>query len=113
VVSSSSATSAAGHRSTWRRISTARCRAGRYWSAATNARRIDSRATTASAGSASSPAPSTAAVGTGSIQVASGSGVAPDDPGAGGAQPDGPRSAGSARRFRASPAAKQTLVAMR
>ena len=51
-MSSSSATSLACQRSTSRRISTARWRGGRCWSAATNARRIVSRATT-SAGSTS------------------------------------------------------------
>ena len=45
LVSSSSATSVAFQRSTSRRISTARCRGGRCCSAATNARRIVSRAT--------------------------------------------------------------------
>ena len=49
-VSSSWATSSACQRSTSRRISTARWRGGRYCSAATNARRIVSRATATSAG---------------------------------------------------------------
>ena len=44
VVSSSSATSSAFQCRTSRRIRTARWRGGRCWSAATNARRIDSRA---------------------------------------------------------------------
>src|SRR6266542_2595603 len=64
LVSSSSATSDAFHRSTSHRISTARWRAGRCWSAATNARRIVSRATATSAGSPS--AGTTSVSGTGS-----------------------------------------------
>ena len=54
VVSSSSATSVACQRRTSRRMSTARCRAGRCWRAVTNARRIDSLASATSAGSPSS-----------------------------------------------------------
>ena len=50
LVSSSSATSLACHRSTSQRSSTARCRGGRCWRAATNASRTDSRATATSAG---------------------------------------------------------------
>ena len=60
LVSSSSATSAAFQRSTSHRISTARWRGGRCWSAATNASRIVSRATATSAGS---PSGTTSAVG--------------------------------------------------
>ena len=54
-----------------RGCSTARCRGGRCWSAATNARRIVSRATATSAGSPSSW--TTSASGAGSIHVTSGS----------------------------------------
>ena len=50
-MSSRAATSVACHRSTSRRISTARWRAGRICSAAMKARRIDSRRTASSAGS--------------------------------------------------------------
>ena len=53
LVSSSSATSVACQRSTSHRISTDRWREGRCCSAATNARRIDSRAAATSAGSPS------------------------------------------------------------
>ena len=56
VVPSRSATCAAGHSSTSRKISTARCRADRYCSAATKASRIPARDTAAAAGS--SPFPS-------------------------------------------------------
>ena len=58
VVSSASATSAADQRSTSRRISTARWRAGRCCSAATKASRIESRSatTTAASGTGSSQA---------------------------------------------------------
>ena len=72
LVSSSSATSSARQRSTSRRMRTARWRGGRCWSAATNASRIDSRATATSAGS---PAVGTTrASGIGSIQSDSASG---------------------------------------
>ena len=64
-------TSLACHRRTSQRMSTARWRGGRCWSAATNARRIVSRATATSAGSPSSW--TTSASGTGSIHVTSGS----------------------------------------
>src|SRR2546430_1909882 len=53
-MSSSSATSVAGQPSTSRRISTARCRGGRYCRLATRARRTLSRVATMDAGSASS-----------------------------------------------------------
>src|SRR2546430_10785153 len=53
LVSSSSATSFAFQRRTSHRISTARWRGGRCWSAATNASRMVSRATATSAGSPS------------------------------------------------------------
>ena len=69
LVSSSSATSSAFHRRTSRRISTARCRGGRCWRAATKARRIDSRSTVTSAGSR--PVDSTRPSGIGSTHVAS------------------------------------------
>ncbi len=55
LVSSSSATSVAFQRSTSHRISTARWRGGRCWSAATKASRIVSRAAATSAGSPSPP----------------------------------------------------------
>src|SRR5215213_9806402 len=70
LVSSSSATSDAFQRRTSQRIRTARCRGGRCWSAATNARRIVSRATATSAGS---PSGTTRPSGIGSIHVTSGS----------------------------------------
>ena len=63
VVSSSSATSVAGHRSTSQRMSTARWRAGRCWSAATKASRIDSRAAATSAGSPSRSITRSSAIG--------------------------------------------------
>ncbi len=70
LVSSSSATSAAFHRSTSHRISTARWRGGRCWSAATKASRIVSRDSATSAGS---PSGAMARLGIGSIHVTSGS----------------------------------------
>ena len=57
LVSSSSATSAAGQRRTSRRISTARCLGGRCCKAATNASRIVSRSSATSAGSPSGDDP--------------------------------------------------------
>ena len=72
-----------------------------------NASRSDSRATACSAGSAS--AGTTRPSGIGSIQVVSGSGGASGPS----AVPGAERSIGSARRFRAPSASKQTLLAMR
>ena len=72
-MSSSSATSLAGHRSTLQRISTARWRAGRCCSAVTKARRIESRNSAISAGSAPSGEPW--ASGMGVTHSASGVGV--------------------------------------
>ena len=96
VVSSSSATSSAFQRRTSRRMSTARWRGGRCWSAATNASRIDSRATATSAGSP--PVGTTRSSGIGSIQVASASGGAERRVGA---RRRADRSIGRARRWRA------------
>ena len=107
MVSSSSATSAAFHCSTSRRISTARCRAGRCCSAATKASRTDSRATAVSAGSP--PPGSTMASGIGVSQVLSGS----FGPSGSDAVEAGPKSIGRARRLRPSSMVRQTLVAIR
>ena len=71
LVSSSSATSAAFQRRTSQRIRTARWRGGRCCSAATNARRIVSRAAATSAGSPSDGTASSSGIG--SIHVTSGS----------------------------------------
>ena len=106
VVSRSSATSVACQRSTSHRISTARCRGGRCWSAATNASRIVSRASVTSAGS---PSGTTRPSGIGSIHVTSGSVFRFSTTGS----RDGPMSIGLARRFRPSSMSKQTFVAMR
>ena len=54
-VSSRSATSAAGQRSTSHKISAARCLGGRCWSAEMNARRTVARPSATSAGSAKDP----------------------------------------------------------
>ncbi len=106
LMSSSSATSLAFQRSTSHRIRTARWRAGRCWSAATNARRIDSRVSAASAGSSSV---ATIPSGIGSIQVSSGRVWRLSITGA----TDGPRSTGRARRARALDMSRHTLVAIR
>ena len=98
VVSSASATSAADQRSTSRRMSTARCRAGRCCSAATNASRIESRSAT-----------TTAASGTGSSQGISGSSSSASPA----IESAVPRPAGSGRRGRPSRLVRQTLVAIR
>ena len=100
LVSSSSATSLERQRSTSHRISTARWRAGRCWSAATNASRIVSRETAASSGSV---------VGIGWIQVTSGSVFRPASIGS----RAGPRSMGRARRSRPFSMSMQTFVAIR
>lgn len=107
VVSRSSATSLAFHARTSRRISTARCLGGRCCSAATKARRTDSRATAASAGSATEGRmrPS----GIGSSQVFSGSGLS-----AACASGVGPvRSTGRARLLPAFSMSRHTFVAIR
>ena len=93
VVSIASATSAAFQRSTSRRISTARWRAGRCCRAATNASRIVSRSVTTASGSSALPVSSIAS-GTGSSQ-----GISPFSSsgsaglGGRGAQPGGQRAA--------------------
>ncbi len=107
LVSSSSATSVACQRSTSRRISTARWRAGRCWRAVTKASRMLSLAAASSAGSPSSGR--TRSSGTGPTQACSGR-VAPVKPSA---VPAGPRSSGRARRWRPRNMSRQTLVAMR
>lgn len=107
VVSSNSATSAALHARTSRRISTARCLGGRCWRAATKASRTDSRATAVWAGSEC--AGRTRASGTGSSQVLSGRGLSA----AWASGVAGVRSTGRARRLPALSASMQTLVAMR
>ena len=91
-------TTAAVQRSTSRRISTARCRAGRCWRAATNASRIDSRSAT-----------TTAASGTGSSQAISWSSSSASPATASGV----PSPAGSGRRGRPSRFVRQTFVAIR
>ena len=109
VVSSSSATSVACQRSTSRRIRTARCRGGRCCSAATNASRIDSRATASSAGSPSSG--STRASGIGWTQVVLGRRGAARTASAAATAARGPSAApGAAGR---SSMSRQTFVAMR
>ncbi len=102
-VSSSSAASEACQRSTSQRISAARCRGGRNWSAATNASRIDSCSTARSAGSP------TSASGIGWIQVASGSAFRFSSTGS----RAGPRSIGRARRSLPFSMSRQTFVAIR
>ena len=107
LVSSSSATSVAFQRSTSRRISTARWRAGRCCSAATNASRMVSRDATSSAGSLAVGI--TRLSGIGSSQVASGSmpGIGPEGLAA------SLRSIGRARRLRPFSMSRHTLVAIR
>ena len=106
LVSSSSATSAAFQLSTSQRMRTARWRGGRYWSAATNARRIVSRETATSAGS---PSGVTSPSGTGSIHVTSGSESRFSITGS----RAGPRSIGRARRSLPFSMSRQTFVAIR
>ena len=106
LVSSSSATSLAFQRRTSHRIRTARWRAGRCWSAATNARRIVSRWATSSAGSVSAV---TRLVGIGSIQVTSGSVFRLDSTGS----HAGPKSIGRARLERLFSMSMHTFVAIR
>ena len=107
VVSSSSATSEACQHSTSRKMSTARCRGGRFCRAEMKASRMVSCSTTRPAGSASAgtgPSP-----GNGSTQAESGS-VAT------GSVLDGTgvdRSMGMARRLRLRSMSRQTLVAIR
>jgi hypothetical protein len=107
VVPSRSATSAAGHSSTSRKISIARCRADRYCSAATKASRIPSRDTAASAGS--SPAPGSSVPGKGCSHDTS----VPATNGASGFSVGPPSPDGSGRRPRRSIAVRHTLVAIR
>jgi hypothetical protein len=106
LVSSSSAVSAALQRSTSRRISTERWRAGRCCSALTNASRSVSRSCASSAGSAASG--STRASGIGSSQTFSGSVVTSASAGV----PAPLRSIGRARRLRPSSMSRQTFVAI-
>ena len=108
VVPSSSAVSAALHCRTSRKMSTARWRAGRCCSAATNASRIVSLATARSAGSPSIG--TTIASGTGCSQVSSPMG-SPSDDGSGVLAE--PKSIGRARLPRLSSIVRHTLVAMR
>ena len=107
MVSSSSATSVACHRSTSQRISTARWRAGRCCRAATKARRIDSRAAATSAGSPSRSITRSSAIGCTNVVSAWGAStaVATVD--------DGPRSIGRARRCGARCMSMHTLLAIR
>jgi hypothetical protein len=107
VVPSSSATSAAGHCSTSRMISTARWRADRYCSAATKASRMPARDTVTAAGSSCSAASS--ASGNGCSQGTSG----PATTGVCASSAGPPRPDGSGRRPRRSSAVRQTLVAIR
>ena len=106
VIPSSSATCAAGHSSTSRKISTARCRADRYCSAATNASRIPARDTATAAGS--SPAPASppgngCSHGTSGAAASAASGSCAGPP-----SPDG-----SGRRPRRSIAVRHAFVAIR
>ena len=107
LVSSSSATSLACHRNTSRRMSTARWRAGRCWSAVTNARRMDSLDAASSAGSPSSG--TTRASGMGVTHADSGLVVWRNES----AVDDGPRSMARARRCRLRSMSRHTFVAMR
>ena len=88
-------------------ISTARCRADRYCSAATKASRIPSRDTATEAGSVCSPASS--ASGNGCSHGTSG----PATTGASGSPAGPPRPDGSGRRPRRSIAVRHALVAIR
>ena len=107
VVPSSSATSAAGHSSTSRMISIARCRADRYCSAATKASLTPAREAVTAAGSSRS-----------AVTSASGSGCShgtsdATSNGASGSPAGPPRPDGSGRRPRRSIAVRHTLVAIR
>ena len=104
---SRSATCAAGHSSTSRKISTARCRADRYCNAATKASRIPARDTATAAGSSCSAASS--ASGNGCSQATSGAITS----GACGSSAGAPSPEGSGRRPRRSIAVRHTLVAIR
>lgn len=106
-VSSSSATSLACQASTSRRISTARCRAGRCCSAATKASRTLSLAAVSSAGSA--VVGSTRSSGIGPTHSWSARFVSVNDS----TRDAGPRSTGRARRFWLRSMSRQTLVAIR
>ena len=108
LVSSSSATSVACQRSTSHRMSTARCRGGSFWRAATKASRIDSRAALTAAGSprrsitfSSATGWTKACSGRVSTALASATGV------------DGPISIGRARRCGLRTMSTHTLLAMR
>ncbi len=107
VVSSSSATSVACQRSTSRRISTARCRAGRCWRAVTNASRIDSLASASSSGLPSGGRTRSSGIGVTQRFSASWGPISPS------AEWDGPMSIGRARRWRPRSMSRQTLVAIR
>jgi hypothetical protein len=107
VVPSSSATCAAGHSSTSRKISTARCRADRYCSAATRASRIPARDTATAAGSSRSPASNTS--GRGSSHGTSAAAIS----GAAGSSAGPPRPDGRGRRPRRSIAVRHAFVAIR
>ena len=98
LVSSSSATSLARQRSTSQRISTARWRGGRCWSAAMIASLVVSRSSVTAAGS-----------GAGWIQVASGIVFRFASIGSWA----GPRSIGRARRSRPPSMSRQTFVVIR
>ena len=106
LVSSSSATSVAFQRSTSQRISTARWRGGRFWSAATKASLIVSRDSTTDAGSA--PSSSTSESGIGSSHGTSGVARFSTT-----GSRDGPRSIGRVRRSLPLSMSKQTFVAIR
>jgi hypothetical protein len=107
-VSSSSATSDACQRRTSQRISTARWRAGRCCRAATNARRIDSRAAATSAGSPSRVMTRSSAIG---CTKACSARWSPSTTSAVGV--DGPISIGRARRWGLRTMSMHTLLAMR
>ena len=93
VVPSRSATSAARHPSTSRRIRTARCRGGRYCNAATNANRTLPRNPTIVAGSASPPSSSAPGIG---CSHGTSDGLVAN--GASGSSPGPPRPDGNGRR---------------
>jgi hypothetical protein len=105
-VPSVTAASAAGIFSTSHRISAARCRPGKYWSAATNASRMLSLETAISAGSPDSTCESAI----GDTQISSGR-ASPSSDSTGGEA--GPRSIGSARRCLPRSMSRQMLVAIR
>ena len=108
LVSSSSAASVACHFRTSHRMSAERCLAGRCWSAATKANRIDSRPAAISAGSPSRSITRPSAMGW--TKVFSGW-AGPSTASA--CSLDGPRSIGRARRWGLRIMSTQTLLAMR